>query len=185
MALIFCLFFYCISVPRIYLSGNQNNSYEPSYHLRNRTGLYDHFDIPDENGEKSYERNIEAASKWPPTYSELSKSENGIHLHYIYTGDPAMLSRVYDDHIEVKVCKCQNSIPHICDVIIQIARISIFEYLVYEVNTGYSNEQLYNLSQKIINGSPNCFFGEAYNISYTDIYDFASAGNKKSLKKLI
>lgn len=27
-------------------------------------------------------------------------------------------------------------------------------------------------------------FGEAYNISYTDIYDFASAGNKKSLKKL-
>ena len=28
------------------------------------------------------------------------------------------------------------------------------------------------------------FFGEAYNISYTDVYDFASAGNKKSLKKL-
>ena len=30
----------------------------------------------------------------------------------------------------------------------------------------------------------NCFFGEAYNVSYTDVYDFASAGNKKSLKKL-
>jgi hypothetical protein len=26
-------------------------------------------------------------------------------------------------------------------------------------------------------------FGEAYNISYTDVYDFASAGNKKGLKK--
>ena len=49
---------------------------------------------------------------------------------------------------------------------------------------GYTNEQLYNLSQKIINGSPNCFFGEAYNVSYTDVYDFASASNKKSLKKL-
>lgn len=49
---------------------------------------------------------------------------------------------------------------------------------------GYTNEQLYNLSQKIISGSPNCFFGEAYNVSYTDVYDFASAGNKKSLKKL-
>ena len=30
----------------------------------------------------------------------------------------------------------------------------------------------------------NCFFGEAYNVSYTDVYDFASAGNNKSLKKL-
>ena len=49
---------------------------------------------------------------------------------------------------------------------------------------GYSNEQLYNLSQRIINGEKNAFFGEAYNLSYTDIYDFASAGNKKSLKKL-
>ncbi len=38
--------------------------------------------------------------------------------------------------------------------------------------------------KKIISGSPNCFFGEAYNVSYTDVYDFASAGNKKSLKKL-
>ena len=57
-------------------------------------------------------------------------------------------------------------------------------HMLYARLMGYSNEQLYNLSQKIINGSPNCFFGEAYNISYTDIYDFASAGNKKSLKKL-
>ena len=47
---------------------------------------------------------------------------------------------------------------------------------------GYTNEQLYKLSQKIINGEGG-FFGEAYNVSYTDVYDFASAGNKKSLKK--
>ena len=40
------------------------------------------------------------------------------------------------------------------------------------------------MSQRIINGERNAFFGEAYNLSYTDIYDFASAGNKKSLKKL-
>lgn len=303
------------------------------------------FDIPDENGEKSYERNIEAASKWPPTYSELSKSENGIHLHYIYTGDPAMLSRVYDDHIEVKVftgnsslrrklSKCNDlpiatissglplkgeksmvnfdsvksekglrtlikrnlnkeihpatkpSIDFIykiledayssdlnydvtdmrnavlafaasstnqADYCIKLvnkmqfkseeasvsknnddAKIVFYDvevfpnlflvnwkirgegkpvvrminptpteieellrfrlvgfncrrydnHMLYARLMGYSNEQLYNLSQKIINGSPNCFFGEAYNISYTDIYDFASAGNKKSLKKL-
>ena len=61
------------------------------------------FDIPDENGNKCLERNIEAASHWPPTYAELSKSGGGIHLHYIYTGDPTRLSAVYDDHIEVKV----------------------------------------------------------------------------------
>lgn len=57
-------------------------------------------------------------------------------------------------------------------------------HILYARLMGYTNEQVYNLSQKIISGSPNCFFGEAYNVSYTDVYDFASAGNKKSLKKL-
>lgn len=61
------------------------------------------FDIPDDNGNKSLERNIEAASKWPQTYAELSKSGAGIHLHYIYVGDVTKLSRIYDDHIEIKV----------------------------------------------------------------------------------
>lgn len=61
------------------------------------------FDLKDENGNKSFEKNLKEASKWPKTYAELSKSGNGIHLHYIYTGDPNKLSRVYDDNIEVKV----------------------------------------------------------------------------------
>lgn len=61
------------------------------------------FDIPGPDGKKSFERNLEAASKWPRTYAELSKSGAGIHLHYIYTGDAAKLSRVYDENIEVKV----------------------------------------------------------------------------------
>ena len=61
------------------------------------------FDIPDENGEKSLEKNVEEASKWPPTYAEFSKSGKGVHLHYIYTGDPKKLSAIYSDHIEVKV----------------------------------------------------------------------------------
>ena len=52
------------------------------------------FDIPDENGNKSLERNLEEASKWPPTYGELSKSGNGVHLHYMYTGDPSKLSAI-------------------------------------------------------------------------------------------
>lgn len=307
------------------------------------------FDIKDENGKKSFEKNLEEASKWPKTYAELSKSGGGIHLHYIYSGDVTKLSRIYDDDIEVKVftgkqslrrrlskCnntpiatinsglplkgekminmdvvqtekglrttikKCLNKEVHAgtkCNVdfiykILDDAYKSGMKYDVFdmynsvlafaanstnqadyciklvnkmhfqsdEVNIkapdsedpeiifydvevfpnlflvnwkvkgpenkvvrminptptdieglihhrlvgfncrrydnhmlyarlmGYTNEQLYNLSQKIINskkGENNKYlFSEAYNISYTDIYDFASAGNKKSLKKL-
>lgn len=61
------------------------------------------FDLTDEKGEKCFELNLEAASKWKPTYAELSKSGQGIHLHYIYEGDPNELSRIYDDKIEVKI----------------------------------------------------------------------------------
>lgn len=303
------------------------------------------FDIPDKDGTKSLERNIEEASKWPTTYAELSKSGKGIHLHYIYTGDVNKLSRVYDDYIEVKVftgksslrrklTKCTASpiatinsgLPtkgenkmvnfeaiksekgirtlikrnlskeihpgtkpsidfiykiledaysgdfsydvtdmrnavlafaanstHQSEYCIKLVNkmqfkskdpsvagkneeaklvfydIEVFpnlflvnwkmegegkpvvrminptsseveelmcfklvgfncrrydNHILYARLIGYTNEQLYKLSQKIISGSPNCFFGEAYNVSYTDVYDFASAGNKKSLKKL-
>lgn len=67
------------------------------------------FDISD-GQEKSFEKNLEEASKWPPTYAELSKSGKGIHLHYIYTGDVSKLSRVYDAHIEVKVFTGKSSL---------------------------------------------------------------------------
>lgn len=300
------------------------------------------FDIPDETGNKSFEKNLEAASKWPPTYAELSKSGQGIHLHYLYSGDPSQLSRIYDDHIEVKVftgksslrrklTKCnnlpiatissglpmkgedkmvnfdviksekglrtlikknlnkeihsgtkpsidfiykiledahsselkydvtdmrnavlafaansshqaeyciklvdkmqfkseENSIaiknddaklvfydievflnlflvnwkikgegkpvvrminptPSEIEELIQLRLVGFNcrrydNHLLYARLMGYTNEQLYNLSQRIINNSPNCFFGEAYNISYTDVYDFCS--KKQSLKK--
>ena len=303
------------------------------------------FDLKDETGEKSFEKNLEAASKWPTTYAELSKSGSGIHLHYIYKGDATKLARVYADSIEIKVftgksslrrklTKCNNEPirtissglpmkgekPMVsanviqsekglraliernlnkeihpgtkpsCDFIYKILEdayeqglkydisdmkneifafaahstnqsdyciklvkqmhfksdeastpvnssnedivfydIEVFpnlllvnwkkqgegnkivrminpspsdieellqfrlvgfncrrydNHIIYARLLGYSNEQLYNLSQRIINGERNAFFGEAYNLSYTDIYDFASAGNKKSLKKL-
>ena len=303
------------------------------------------FDIKDENGKKSFEKNLEAASKFPPTYAELSKGGNGIHLHYIYTGeDPTRLSRLYSEDIEVKVSvgysairrrltKCNNvpvatissglplkegdkvvnfdgvktersirasikkalnkdvhpntksnvdfihkvlddaykegikydvsdlrpaisafaamssnqalyciklvnkmkfkseeSSPnvlnHASDTLIfydvevfpnvfivcwkkqgdgtvvrminptalDIENLLKFKlvgfncrrydnHIMYAAMMGYTNEQLYNLSQRIINNSRNALFGEAYNLSYTDVYDFASAGNKKGLKK--
>jgi energy-coupling factor transporter ATP-binding protein EcfA2 len=45
------------------------------------------FDLRGDDGEKSLERNLEAASAWPATYAELSKGGGGVHLHYIYDGD--------------------------------------------------------------------------------------------------
>lgn len=303
------------------------------------------FDIPDENGGKCLEKNLEAASKWPPTYTELSKSGAGVHLHYIYTGDPTMLSRVYEEHIEIKVysgnsslrrklTKCNNlpvsnissGLPlkeerkkvvdstivknekilrtmiirnlkkeyheatkpsidfidkllndayfsgvhydvtdlrpsilsfamgssHQADYCIKLVNemkfksdepsepvdsesdaivfydVEVFpnlflvnwkfqgegkkvirminpspvdierlcqfrlvgfnnrrydNHILYARMMGYSNEDLFELSKRIVSGSPNCMFSEAYNLSYTDVYDFASAGNKQSLKK--
>lgn len=300
------------------------------------------FDIPDKDGNKSFELNLKEASKWPPTYAELSKSGQGIHLHYIYAEDSAKLSRIYDDHIEVKVfngksslrrklTKCNNlpiatinsglplkgekqvinfegvksekglrtqikrnlnkeyhpatkpsidfiykiledayasdlhydvtdmrnavlafaaSSTHQADYCIKLVNkmqfksadqssgtknddaklvfydVEVFpnlflvnwkiegegkpvvrminptsaeieelmrfrlvgfncrrydNHILYARLMGYTNEQLFSLSNRIINGSANCFFGEAYNVSYTDVYDFCS--KKQSLKK--
>lgn len=307
------------------------------------------FDIPDESGNKSLAKNLEAANKWPPTYAEVSKGGQGLHLHYNYKGDASKLSRIYDDHIEVKIfngggalrrrlSKCNNlpiasissglplkkeankvvnfdsvqsekglrsliarnlnkeihastkpsidfiykiledaynsgmkydvsdtrnsilafaaSSTHQSDYcmklvskmkfkseeqntgevqtsgqkdeiifydievfpnlflinwklrgkgnpIVRMINPSISEienllqykligfncrrydnHLVYGRWMGYDNEALYNLSQRIINGDRTAFFSQAYDLSYTDVYDFASAGNKMSLKKL-
>jgi hypothetical protein len=68
------------------------------------------FDLEDSNGAKALERNLEAASRWPATYAELSKSGSGIHLHYTYTGDLSALAPVYSDGIEVKVYRGDSSL---------------------------------------------------------------------------
>lgn len=314
------------------------------------------FDIKDLSGEKSYERNIQAANEWPPTYAELSKSGAGLHLHYYYDGDVTELKNVYSDNIEIKVftgksalrrklTKCNdvpiasinsglpkkeggnilnsdvvktekglrrtiekcllkevhpNTKPNM-DFIYKILEDAYNEGLVYDVSDmsndiiafassstnnakycldlfqkmhlksdiesvpeqtksiltegvddtspivffdievfpnlflvcwkyqgknnpvvrminprpddisdllrfrlvgfnnrrydnhmlygcmlGYNNQELYELSQNLISHdkAKNYFFREAYNLSYTDIYDFASAKNRKSLKKL-
>ncbi len=300
------------------------------------------FDIPDESGKKCFALNVEEASKWPATYAELSKSGQGVHLHYIYTGDVSKLSRVYDENIEVKVftgksslrrklSKCNNlpiatissglplkgedklvnfdaiksekalrtlikrnlnkeihpgtkpsvdfiykiledaynnglcydvsdmrnailafaahstnQAPYCMKLVNQMkfkseepsiaendheAPIAFYDvevfpnlflvnwklqgkekpvvrminpkpseieelmryrligfncrrydnHILYARLMGYDNEQLYNLSQRIIGGNRSAFFGEAYNVSYTDVYDFAA--KKQSLKK--
>lgn len=68
------------------------------------------FDIKDKEGNKSLELNTRAASDFPKTYAELSKSGSGIHLHYIYKGDVTELSHVYGDDIEIKVFTGNSSL---------------------------------------------------------------------------
>jgi len=79
------------------------------------------FDLKGPRGGKDLDRNLEAASLWPPTYAEISKGGAGVHLHYIYEGDVSKLDRVFSEGIEVKIysggaalrrklTKC-NSIP--------------------------------------------------------------------------
>ena len=60
------------------------------------------FDLKGQNGKKALERNLEAASQWPATYAEISRSGSGIHLHYIYTGDVSELAPVYAEGVEIK-----------------------------------------------------------------------------------
>jgi energy-coupling factor transporter ATP-binding protein EcfA2 len=79
------------------------------------------FDLKNQKGTTSLERNLEAASRWPATYAELSRSKKGVHLHYEYSGDPQELALIYSEGIEVKtypgdaslrrmVTRC-NSVP--------------------------------------------------------------------------
>lgn len=68
------------------------------------------FDLRGDDGEKSLDKNIEAARAFPETYAETSKSGNGLHLHYIYDGDPSKLKNLYDVNIEVKVYKGNASL---------------------------------------------------------------------------
>lgn len=59
-------------------------------------------DVDPETGKKSLQRNLRLAKKFPKTYAETSRSGNGLHLYYIYDGDPGELSSLYDTHVEIK-----------------------------------------------------------------------------------
>lgn len=68
------------------------------------------FDLKGANGGKALGRNLEAASSWPPTYAELSKSGEGVHLHYDYDGDVSLLNPVFSEGIEVKTFPGKSSL---------------------------------------------------------------------------
>jgi hypothetical protein len=70
------------------------------------------FDKKDQNGNKSFEENVKAIERLglPPTYAELSKSENGIHLEYLWNGDINDLSPTIEEDVEIKTFKGDSSL---------------------------------------------------------------------------
>lgn len=166
------------------------------------------FDIPDpETGEKSLELNLAAASKWPKTYAELSKSGSGIHLHYIYEGDPTKLCSLYDDKIEIKVFTGDQALRRLLSkcVNLNIAHLSSglplkkeSKYMI-DQKTIEDEQHLRNLVNKCLNKEvhdntkQNVSFileitnrmyesGKHYDISdmHDDIFDFAMRSKHQS-----
>lgn len=68
------------------------------------------FDLKDEHGDKSLAKNLEAASRWKPTYAEVSKGGQGLHLHYIWDGDISQLANVFEPGIEIKTFRGNSSL---------------------------------------------------------------------------
>ena len=68
------------------------------------------FDLKDGHGDKSLEKNIEAASRWKPTYAEVSKGGQGLHLHYIWDGDISLLASLFEPGIEIKTFRGNSSL---------------------------------------------------------------------------
>lgn len=54
-------------------------------------------------------------------------------------------------------------------------------HILHALRLGYPPEKVYEQSMAIISGNPDGYFRDAWDYSYTDIYDFSS--EKKSLKK--
>jgi hypothetical protein len=67
-------------------------------------------DMKNEDGEKDLSLNLKASKKFPETYTELSKSGKGVHLHYIYDGDVEKLASEFEPDIEIKVYKGKASL---------------------------------------------------------------------------
>lgn len=87
---------------------------------------------------------------------------------------------------ESDVVKMINPSPAEIDELIKLRLVGFNcrrydNHILYARSNGYSLEALYDLSQRIVNNDRNALFGAAYDISYTDIFDFSS--KKQSLKK--
>jgi hypothetical protein len=100
------------------------------------------FDLKDEDGNKSLEKNLEEAALWPPTYAELSRSGEGLHLHYDFDGDVSKLAALVKDGVEVKTLLGKSSLRR--------RRQSNNGHLVASINSGIPLKEEKVLSSKVM-----------------------------------
>lgn len=115
----------------------------PLYHI-----IID-FDIKD-GDEKSLMLNLQAMEAFPPTYTELSKSGKGIHLHYLYDGEVEKLADHFADNVEIKVFKGKSSLRRMltkCNDL-EIAHISSGLPIKEDQPEVYKDIELLQLNEK-------------------------------------
>jgi hypothetical protein len=85
------------------------------------------------------------------------------------------------------VVRMINPKPHEVEALFKLKLVGFYNrrydnHILYAASMGYSNEQLFNLSQQlVVEGKRSVLFPSAYSISYADIWDFSSI--KQGLKK--
>lgn len=85
------------------------------------------------------------------------------------------------------VVRMINPKPHEVEALFKLKLVGFYNrrydnHILYAASMGYSNPQLFDLSQKlIVENKYTAAFGQAYNLSYADIWEFSSI--KQSLKK--
>lgn len=92
----------------------------------------------------------------------------------------------HEDYVYALVNPSVEDVDNLCNMyrLVGFNNLGYDNHILYAARLGYSVKELYFLSYGIINDKNKKYgFPDAKNISYTDIYDFASAGNKMSLKK--
>jgi hypothetical protein len=85
-----------------------------------------------------------------------------------------------------EVVKMINPKPHEVEALFKLKLVGFYNrrydnHILYAAAMGATTEELFKLSAKIVNGNRSATYGQAYNLSYADIWDFSSL--RQSLKK--
>lgn len=174
---------------------NSNNSSQYCQEVANSLHLCSK-DIEEQNELENFE--TEEYKKMPivifdceivPSYAQAKAL--GVKIpDYIPEDTPALFLINYSFLESDDVIRMINPKPHEVEKLFHYRLIGFNNraydnHMLWARSQGYTSEELFNLSQKLINKQTamKARFSQAYNISYTDIYDYVTNDNKMSLKK--
>jgi energy-coupling factor transporter ATP-binding protein EcfA2 len=135
--------------------------------------------------------------KWTSEDVKLPKEDAGVGEPNVVVDDERLVFfdvEVYPNLFVIcwkfagndEVFKMINPKPHEVEALFRLKLVGFYNrrydnHILYAAAMGASNEELFQLSAKIVDGNRGATFGAAYNLSYADIWDFSSI--KQSLKK--